>query len=121
MKEARRPVIWSPEAEQDLLDIWKYASAAVADKQLREIGSQAHTLGGLPRYGRARDEVRVGLRSARSGRYVIFYRVTKDAIEVVRVLDERRDVETIFSEEEWLLPARRAFKTPEMFGKGNCL
>ena len=41
MAGPKRPAIWSPEAEQDLIDIWGYwanhASDAVADKQLREI------------------------------------------------------------------------------------
>jgi plasmid stabilization system protein ParE len=38
MPAARRAVVWSPEAEQDLLDIWSYlaqaASFTVADDQL---------------------------------------------------------------------------------------
>jgi plasmid stabilization system protein ParE len=29
-------------------------------------------------------------------RYVVFYRITKEAVEIVRVLDERRDVDAIF-------------------------
>lgn len=103
MNELTRPVIWSPEAEQDLFDIWRHvwtaASASVADKQLHEIAGQTKTLSKFPEYGKVRDDVRHGLRSARVNRYVIFYRVTGDVIEVVRVLDERRDVQTIFSEE----------------------
>jgi toxin ParE1/3/4 len=55
-------------------------------------------LGGWPEYGKARDDVRRGLRSVSVSRYVVFYRVTKTAIEIVRVLDERRDVDVIFQE-----------------------
>ena len=33
-------------------------------------------------------------------RYVIFYRIAKNAIEIVRVLDERRDAENLFENEE---------------------
>ena len=94
--------IWSPEAKQDLLDIWAWvaneSSAAVADKQLHEIDRACFALGGWPEYGKARDDVREGLRSVSVSRYVVFYRVTKNAIEIVRVLDERRDVDEIFSE-----------------------
>lgn len=38
----------------------------------------------------AREDVRAGLRPALAPRYVIFYRIKPGAIEVVRVLDERR-------------------------------
>jgi plasmid stabilization system protein ParE len=31
-------------------------------------------------------------------RYVVFYRVTNAAVEIVRVLDERRDVDAILSD-----------------------
>ena len=56
------------------------------------------SLGQWPEYGKARDEVRKGLRSLPVSRYVVFYRVARKAIEIVRVLDERRDVDSVFSE-----------------------
>jgi hypothetical protein len=31
---------------------------------------------------------------------VVFYRATKHAIEIVRVLDERRDIDAIFSDSD---------------------
>jgi toxin ParE1/3/4 len=103
-KPHRLPRIWSPEAEQDLFDIWDYvrmdATAAVADKQLHAIDTVCFALGAWPEYGKARDDVREGLRSVSVSRYVVFYRVTKTAIEIVRVLDERRDVDAIFADEE---------------------
>ena len=34
------------------------------------------------------------------GRYVVFYRVTPETVEIVRVVDERRDVEIIFDDEQ---------------------
>ena len=102
-EESRRAILWSPEAEQDLFAIfeyvWQSATAAVAEKVLRGIHSYCYALGGFAELGKARDDVRRGLRSVRVSRYVIFYRVTKTAIEIVRVLDERRDVDVIFPEE----------------------
>jgi hypothetical protein len=41
-----------------------------------------------------------GLRSRRVSRYVVFYRLSEKAIDVVRVLDERQDVDMLFSEGE---------------------
>jgi toxin ParE1/3/4 len=100
----RLPRIWSPVAAQDLLHTWTYActaaSSETADQQLREIERVCFALGAWPEFGKARDEVRKGLRSVRAGRYVIFYRVVTDALEIIRVLDERRDVDTIFLDEE---------------------
>jgi toxin ParE1/3/4 len=94
--------IWSPLAQQDLLDIWNHLAAAatpaIADAQLRAIERVSEAVADWPSLGRARDDMRPGLRSIRIERWVIFYRVG-DAIEIVRVLDERRDVEMIFSED----------------------
>jgi toxin ParE1/3/4 len=102
-KVDRLPRIWSPMATNDLLDIWEHvrldASAAVADKQLHEIDHACFVLGAWPEYGRARDDVRAGLRSVEVSHYVVFYRVKKTAVEMVRVLDERRDVDGIFPNE----------------------
>ena len=104
MKGDRWAILWSPPAAQDLLDIWEYvavaASPAAADRRLHEIDRACFALGGWPQFGKARDDVRKGLRPTHIGRYVLFYRLTEDAIEVVRVLDERRDVEKIFCEDE---------------------
>ena len=75
-------------------------SGTAADKQMHEIDRVCFALGAWPEYGKARDDVRKELRSARVGRYVLFYRVRKDAIEIVRVLDERRDVDAMFSDDE---------------------
>jgi toxin ParE1/3/4 len=96
---ARLPRIWSPEARQDLLDIWAYVadhgSAAIADKQLKEIERACFVLEAWSQFGKTRDDVRAGLHSVSVSRYVVFYRVTKVAVEIVRVLDERRDVDAI--------------------------
>ena len=99
----RRVVAWSPRAEIDLLNIWRYVAseslASTADRALKEIYRTAWLLGGYPEFGRPRDDVRAGLRSVLAQRYVIFYRVKPKAVEIVRVLDERRDVDAIFSYE----------------------
>jgi toxin ParE1/3/4 len=100
----RLPSIWSPLATADVVDIWERVwlatSAVVADKQLQEIFRVCFLLGGWPQFGKARDDVRKGVRSVRAGRYVVFYRVTRSAIEIVRVLDERRDIDSVFEDNE---------------------
>jgi toxin ParE1/3/4 len=102
-KVDRLPRVWSPEAEQDLFEIWEHvwlaATAGVVDKQLHEIDRVCFVVGAWPEYGRARDDVRMGVRCVSVSRYVVFYRVTKKAIEIVRILNKRRDVDAIFSDE----------------------
>ena len=48
-----------------------------------------------PEMGRARPELAPGLRSFVVARYLVYYRVTRDAVEVVRVLHGRRDVDAM--------------------------
>jgi toxin ParE1/3/4 len=51
-----------------------------------------------PLAGRARDEIRPGLRSVLVSPHVIFYRVRGDIAQIIRILDGRRDVEDIFAD-----------------------
>ena len=101
MRKGEPAVIWSPEAEQDLLAIWNHvareASPHVADEQLRCVDRACETLAEWPHSGRVRDELFRGVRSIAVDRYVVFYRVRNSAIEIIRVLHGRRDVDGIFS------------------------
>ncbi|TQF31720.1 type II toxin-antitoxin system RelE/ParE family toxin [Bradyrhizobium sp. UNPA324] len=54
----------------------------------------------FPNAGRARDEIRSGLRSLAVAPQVVFYRLKDDRAEIVRVLDGRQDIEAIFSKDE---------------------
>ena len=97
---SRTSVLWSPEAEEDVLDIWSYfareASPAIADKQLRELLERIDSLREWPHAGRSRDELRPGIRSMATEPHIIFYQLSQDGIEIVRVLHGRRDIDSIF-------------------------
>jgi len=100
MVARRRPVVWSPEARADLTEIWEYyadaANPQVADRIVRQVHRACRLLERHPFAGRPRDEIRPDLRSLVTRPYLVFYRVTDEAAEIVRVLDGRRDVEDIF-------------------------
>jgi toxin ParE1/3/4 len=49
----------------------------------------------FPSAGRARDEIRAGLRSLAAPPQIVFYRLNNDRPEIVRVLDGRQDIEDI--------------------------
>jgi toxin ParE1/3/4 len=91
----------APRAKRDLRDVWRYyahvASPEIADKLLREISQAAQRLADDALRWRARDEVTPGLRSVLVHPYTVFYRPRDDAVEVVRVLHERRNFPAAFS------------------------
>jgi toxin ParE1/3/4 len=51
-----------------------------------------------PLAGRARDEIRPELRSVSVNPHVVFYRVSDDTAQIIRILDGRRDIEDIFAD-----------------------
>jgi toxin ParE1/3/4 len=103
MAPRRRPIIWSPEAQADLSEIWDYyaerAGRRRADNIVRGISDALRLMEDQPFAGRARDAVRPGLRSITARSYVIFYRMRDDVGEIVRILHGRRDLDDIFAED----------------------
>jgi len=101
MAEARRAALWSLEALDDREKIWEYyvqvAGRNTAEKVLREIAEVIALIEDHPFAGRARNEVRPGLRSLAATPHVVFYRVVNDTPELVRVLDGRQDIEEKFA------------------------
>jgi toxin ParE1/3/4 len=92
-------LVISDQAQEDLLDIWLYIandSPLAADRFLDFLYEKCVSLCASPKLGRLRDELLPGLRSLPVKRYTIFYRVSRDTIEIVRVLSGYRDVERVF-------------------------
>jgi toxin ParE1/3/4 len=91
--------IKSSRAELDLLDIWaslaKYDVRA-ADRTLDFIGRRVEVIRRFPRGGEACPDYGANMRWYFAGYYVIFYRPYEDGIEVVRVIDGRRDLPRVF-------------------------
>lgn len=104
MTEAGHAALWSPEALDDRGRIWDYyvgvAGRHTAEKVLREIGEVITLIEDHPFGGRARNEVRPGLRSFAATPHVVFYRVVDERPQIVRVLDGRQDIEERFAAEE---------------------
>ena len=89
----------SDAARSDLDDIWFYIAEdnpEAADKFVAIIISKFPTLAAMPQMGRAREELSRGLRSFPIGRYIIFYRPTKNWVEIARVLHGARDLPPLF-------------------------
>jgi toxin ParE1/3/4 len=88
----------APRARAELDDIWDYitregGNAAVADGVIDSITDRFYLLGRYPRLGRARDDLRPGLRSYSAGEYVIIYTIDGADAVILHVLHGRRDIE----------------------------
>jgi toxin ParE1/3/4 len=94
-------VLWSPEAVADVTSIWEFyaeaAGASTADRLLRKIHHAVNILEAHPMAGRPREEIEPRLRSLASKPHVIFYRLMDRQLQIVRVLDMRRDIESAFA------------------------
>ena len=103
MAAPRHPIVWGPEAAADLSDIWDYyakvAGPPVANDIVARIREACRLLGDHPLAGRARDEIRPGLRCAIATPHIVFYRFIDESAEIVRIVDGRRDLDDIFADD----------------------
>jgi len=86
-------------ARRNLTEIWSYIAVdnfEAANQLIDTVFERFESLAQMPLSGRARSEVRPGLRSTPVGNYVIFYRPLDEGIEIVRVLHGARDIESSF-------------------------
>lgn len=92
-------VLKRPLAEEDLDGIWDYIAEDKPDaatKFLCSLKEKLKILSENPRMGVRRDELMSGIRSFPVGRYVIFYAVINDGIDVLRVLPAAMDIQNFF-------------------------
>ena|ERR1700730_17629867 len=96
----RPRLIWSENANKDLMSIWQYGveewSEEIAEKHLFEIEHMCGRLIETPMLGKSRDEIIAGMKSIAVRPHVVFYDLSKGAIEIVRILHQRIDVEGAF-------------------------
>lgn len=92
------------QAKQDLKDIWRsfaeFSGLAIADDRLETIKNKFQLLLQFPNAGRSRDEILPGMRSFPAHGFVIFYRITPTHIEIDRVINAHRDIDSIFDAPE---------------------
>jgi len=90
---------FSRRSQHDLNKIWDRIAEddrAAAERFAADIRQKCRLLADNPRLGRARDELRPGLRSFPVRRFLIFYRPLPDGIQVVRVVHGARNIEALF-------------------------
>jgi toxin ParE1/3/4 len=89
--------VLSPRAQTDLEDIWDYTAdrwgLEQAETYTRQLWKHITAMVGKPSLGKECSEVRRGYWKYASGAHVLFYRVTPDGVDIVRILHERMDYE----------------------------
>src|SRR5665213_1641363 len=100
MPRASLQLVWSPEAEADLLTIWGWGAAHfspdIADAYLLDIQRAARNLTDFPHAGVERDRLVLGMRSIVVYPTVLFYRIGSHSVDIVRVVDGRRNLAAFF-------------------------
>jgi toxin ParE1/3/4 len=86
-------IVVAPLAQADIDEIWDYIardSLANADRFVDQIVQRFALLADNPRLGSRRDDLRPGLRRFGYRGYLIYYRIVRGGIEVVRVVHGAR-------------------------------
>jgi len=92
-------LIISNQAILDLNEIWLYIatdSTVAADKFIDLLYEKCELLKNMPEAGRKRDELLPGIRSLVVYNYIVFYRKKENCVEIIRILNGYRDVNSIF-------------------------
>ncbi len=91
----------TPATKADIKGIWNYTDdkwgTTQADKYVKLLERRIQLLAKTPGIGKPRDEVRPEYFSCPEGKQIIFYRIKKDHIEVVRILHESMEPNLHFS------------------------
>lgn len=95
------PVHIVESAQQDIAQIRDYIAAEDVEASSRFLANIDRVLGLLeyqPRMGRARADLRSGIRLIPLGSYVMAYTIGRVRIDVVRVLHGARDLRSVLNE-----------------------
>jgi toxin ParE1/3/4 len=91
-------------AREDLLSLWEYIAVhdeLAADRYLDHVRERAMELISYPELGRPRPEIISGVRSLLCRNHLIFYRIEKGVVQVLRVLHGSMDLPSQeYSEDE---------------------
>jgi toxin ParE1/3/4 len=92
---------FAPEARAGLIEIARYIAEDNPERALGfvdEIEAKARQAAERPRTFPVHDDVSPGLRAARHGRYLLFFREIGDEVRIVRILHGKRDQARVFGD-----------------------
>jgi toxin ParE1/3/4 len=99
-------LVWTRQAREDLIEIYTYIgleSPSAAERIFDAVQSKIELLADFPRLGVRRPDIRPSTRLLVQGPYLILYETHPDsdeghidAVEIVRIVDGRRNLKDIF-------------------------
>jgi toxin ParE1/3/4 len=95
----RRYIITAP-ASLDVVEIVEYLSDRTiesGEKFIQDFTEKCRYLTNFPLIGKSYPELQFDLRGIQLKPYIIFYTVTDEVVEIVRVLRGDRDLKTLFN------------------------
>lgn len=96
-------LILSRRAKEDLLEIWEFIAdhdEIAADRYIDHLRDRALELLHFLELGRARNEIVSGLRSLLARNHLLFYRIERQEVQILRILHGRMDLPNQASEDE---------------------
>ncbi|YAF94538.1 MAG: type II toxin-antitoxin system RelE/ParE family toxin [Nodularia sp. CChRGM 3473] len=90
-------------AARDLQKISEYftiENVEAGERLLQEFNQKCKQLVSFPKMGRQYEALRPGLRGIPLDGYIIFYQIPNDGIEIIRVVSGRRNLKSIFEDQE---------------------
>ncbi|NES25045.1 MAG: type II toxin-antitoxin system RelE/ParE family toxin [Symploca sp. SIO3E6] len=90
-------------ASQDLNEIADYFTASnieAGERFFQNFARRCQQLVNFPNLGRSYAEISSNLRGLPIDGHIIFYRILDDGIEILRVVSGRRDLPSLFEEQE---------------------
>lgn len=100
-----RPVVFSPEAQDDLLSLYAHIAARSGEDRAlaytNQIAAYCLRLAQFPERGTRYDHLRPGLRTIGFRRQAsVAFTITADAVTILRILYGGRDLQAAFADEE---------------------
>lgn len=88
-------LILSRRAKEDLLEIWEFIAdhdELAADRYIDHLRDRALELLHFPEVGRARNEILSGLRSLLARNQLLFYKLERQEVQILRILHGSMDL-----------------------------
>lgn len=96
------PYVISKKAIVDLDEIWHYTvekwSVEQANRYYDLIFDEIGYICMKPHSGKLIETTRKGYRSSKVKSHLIFYKIANDVVEIIRILHQRMDIESLLSE-----------------------
>ncbi len=99
-------LVWPPQAQEDLIEIYTYIgldNPSAAERVFDALRTKAELLAESPRLGVRRHEIRPSARMLVEGPYLILYETHPDSdegsideVEIIRIVDGRRNLKNLF-------------------------